>query len=122
MAFLRTSDGQPDFDIELDGAPFVARFSADSKFVYNMGNAPRGATPAGIRVWKADVASKQVVATSSDNLGTGTGGIQVSPVNGRVYITAYSGQVSVLDPNTLKVVKQFPVPMTPDGLFFGTVR
>jgi YVTN family beta-propeller protein len=122
IAFFRTSDGQPDFDIELDGSPFVARFSPDGKFVYNMGNAPRGATPAGIRVWKADVASKQVVATSSDNLGTGTGGIQVSPVNGRVYITAYSGQVSVLDPNTLKVVKQFPVPMTPDGLFFGSVR
>jgi len=43
-------------------------------------------------------------------------------VNGRVYLTAYSGQVSVLDPNTLKVVKQFPVPMTPDGLFFGSVK
>lgn len=122
MAFLRTTDGQPDFDIELEGSPFVARFSPDSRFVYNMGNAPRGATPAGIRVWKADVATRQVVATSSDNLGTGTGGIQVSPVNGRVYITAYSGQVSVLDPATLKVVKQFPVPATPDGLFFGTVK
>ena len=46
----------------------------------------------------------------------------MSPVNGRVYITAYSGQVSVLDPDTLKVVKQFPVPATPDGLFFGTVK
>jgi DNA-binding beta-propeller fold protein YncE len=122
MSFFRTSDYQLDFDIELDGSPFVARFSPDGKSVYNMGNAPRGATPGGIRVWKADVATKQVVATSSDNLGTGTGGIQVSPVNGRVYLTAYSGQVSVLDPNTLKVVKQFPVPMTPDGLFFGNVR
>jgi YVTN family beta-propeller protein len=46
----------------------------------------------------------------------------VSPFNGRVYISAYSGQVSVLDPDTLKVVKQFPTPMTPDGLFFGRVR
>lgn len=122
MSFFRTADYQPDFDIELDGSPFVARFSPDGKAVYNMGNAPRGATPAGIRVWKADVATKRVVATSSDNLGTGTGGIQVSPVNGRVYITAYSGQVSVLDPDTLTVVKQFPTPPTPDGLFFGTVR
>ena len=122
MAFFRTADHQLDFEVELEGGPFVARFSPDSKFIYNMGNAPRGATPAGIRVWKADVASKMVVATSSDDLGTGTGGIQVSPVNGRVYITAYSGQVSVLDPNSLKVVKQFPTPMTPDGLFFGTVR
>jgi WD40 repeat protein len=122
MAFIRTSDHMLDFEIELEGSPFVARFSPDGKSIYNMGNAPRGATPAGIRVWKADVASKMVVATSSDNLGTGTGGIQVSPVNGRVYLTAYSGQVSVLDPNTLKVVKQFPTPATPDGLFFGTVR
>jgi DNA-binding beta-propeller fold protein YncE len=122
MAFFRTSDAQLDFDIELDGSPFVARFSPDGRFIYNMGNAPRGATPAGIRVWKADVSAKTVVATSSEALGQGTGGIQVSPVNGRVYITAYSGQVSVLDPDTLKIVKQFPVPATPDGLFFGSVR
>src|SRR5262249_14752128 len=100
MAFFRTSDYQLDFDVQLDGSPFVARFSPDGKSVYNMGNAPRDATPAGIRVWKVDLASKAVVATSSDTLGQGTGGIQVSPVNGRVYITAYSGQVSVLDPNT----------------------
>ena len=87
-----------------------------------MGNAPRGATPGGIRAWKVDVATKKVVATSSDNLGTGTGGIQVSPLNRKVYITGYSGQVSVLDPDTLKVVKQFTAPATPDGLFFGTVQ
>ena len=122
MSFFRTSDYQLDFDITVDGSPFVSRFSPDGKSIYNMGNAPRGATPAGIRVWKADVASKTVVATSSDNLGTGTGGIQVSPFNGRVYLAAYSGQVSVLDPNTLKVVKQFDTPMTPDGVFFGSVR
>jgi DNA-binding beta-propeller fold protein YncE len=122
MSFFRTSDYQLDFDVALDGSPFVARFSPDGKAVYNMGNAPRGETPAGIRVWKVDVGSRQVIATSSETLGQGTGGIQVSPFNGRVYITAYSGQVSELDPDTLKVVKQFPVPATPDGLFFGTVR
>ena len=69
MAFYRTSDYQLDFDVELEGTPFVARFSPDGKAVYNMGNAPRGATPGGIRVWKVDVATKKVVATSSDNLG-----------------------------------------------------
>ena len=122
MAFFRTSDYQLDFDIELEGSPFVARFSPDGKSIYNMGNAPRGATPGGIRVWKADIASRKVVATSSDNLGTGTGGIQVSPFNGKVYITGYSGQVSVLDPDSLKLVKQFQAPATPDGLFFGTVQ
>ena len=122
MAFFRTADSQLDFEVELEGSPFVARFSPDGKSVYNMGNAPRGATPAGIRVWKVDVGSKQVVATSTEVLGQGTGGIQISPVNGRVYLTAYSGQVSELDPATLKVVKQFPTPMTPDGLFFGSVK
>lgn len=122
MAFFRTSDAQLDFEIELDGSPFVARFSPDGRSIYNMGNAPRGATPAGIRVWKVDLGSKTVVATSSEQIGQGTGGIQVSPVNGRVYVTAYSGTVTELDPNTLKIVKQFPVPATPDGLFFGTVR
>lgn len=122
MSFFRTSDYQLDFDIEVDGSTFVSRFSPDGKAVYNMGNAPRGAEPAGIRVWKADVASKQVVATSSETLGQGTGGIQVSPFNGRVYLSAYSGQVTALDPNTLKIVKQFTAPMTPDGLFFGAVK
>jgi YVTN family beta-propeller protein len=122
MSFFRTSDYQLDFDVTLDGGPFVARFSPDGRFVYNMGNAPRGATPAGIRVWKVDVASRQVVATSSEEIGQGTGGIQVNPVNGRVYLTAYSGTVTALDPNTLKIVKQIPVPPTPDGLFFGSRR
>ena len=122
MAFFRTADSQLDFEVELEGSPFVARFSPDGKSVYNMGNAPRGAAPAGIRVWKVDVASKQVVATSTEMLGQGTGGIQISPVNGRVYLTAYSGQVSELDPDTLKIVKQFPTPMTPDGLFFGSMK
>ena len=122
IAFFRTSDYQLDFDVALDGSPFVARFSPDGKALYDMGNAPRGATPAGIRVWKVDTSTHQIVATSSDALGQGTGGIQVSPVNGRVYITAYSGTVSELDPNTLKLVKQFQTPMTPDGLFFGTVK
>jgi DNA-binding beta-propeller fold protein YncE len=122
MSFFRTSDHQLDFDVELDGAPFVARFSPDGKYVYNMGNAPRGATPAGIRVWKVDVATKKIVATSSEVLGQGTGGIQVSPFNGRVYISAYSGQVQILDPDTLKLVKTIQTAMTPDGLFFGAVR
>jgi DNA-binding beta-propeller fold protein YncE len=68
------------------------------------------------------VATRQIVATSSEALGTGTGGLQVSPVNGLLYLTAYSGQVSVLDPGTLKVVRQFAAVDTPDGIFFGKVR
>ena len=122
VAFYRTSDYELDFSVEVDGGPFVARFSPDGKSIYNLGTAPRGGTPAGMRVWKIDTATRKVVATSSDALGTGTGGLQVSPFNGRVYISGYSGQVSVLDPDTLKLIKQFPAPNTPDGLFFGTVQ
>jgi DNA-binding beta-propeller fold protein YncE len=83
-----------------------------------MGMEPN-AQPAGIRVWKIDVATRKVVAQSSAPLGTGTGGIQVNPVNGLLYLTAYSGQVSVLDPETLRMVRQFPAADTPDGIFFS---
>lgn len=118
VALYRTADLQLDFTIDINGGPFVARFSPDGKFLYNMGNAPRDSQPAGIRVWKVDVASRQVVATSTDALGNGTGGIQVNPANGLVYLTAYSGQVVVLDPDSLRLVRQFATAETPDGLFF----
>jgi DNA-binding beta-propeller fold protein YncE len=122
VAFYRTSDLQLDFTVAVEGGPFVARFSPDGRYVYNMGNAPRDSQPPGIRVWKIDVASRKVVATSSEALGAGTGGIQVNPVNGQLYLTAYSGQGYVLDPDTLHVVRQFIATDTPDGLFFGRVR
>ena len=122
VVFYRTSDYELDFSVEVDGGPFVARFHPDGKSIYNLGTAPRGGTPAGMRVWKIDTATRKVVATSSDTLGTGTGGLQVSPFNGKVYISGYSGQVSVLDPDSLKLLKQFQAPNTPDGLFFGEVR
>ncbi len=121
IAVYRSADHQLDFTVDIDGAPFVARFSPDGRHLYNMGMEP-GRQPAGIRVWKIDTTTRQVVATSSEPLGTGTGGIQVNPVNGQLYLTAYSGQVSVLDPVTLKLVRQFTAPDTPDGLFFGKVR
>ncbi len=118
IAFYRTRDHQLDFTVDIDGAPFVARFSPDGKSLYNMGMAP-GAQPAGIRVWKVDVASRQVVAASGDALGFGTVGLQVNPVNGQVYLTAYSGAVYVLDPATLRLLRQFPAADTPDGIFFS---
>ena len=121
VAFYRTSDHQLDFTIDIDGAPFVGRFSPDGRFLYNMGMEP-DTQPAGIRVWKIDLAARRVVAQSSDNLGVGTGGIQVNPVNGQLYLTAYSGQVSVLDPDTLRRVRQFPAADTPDGIFFSGNR
>ncbi len=122
IPFYRTSDYELDFAVDVEGSPFVARFSPDGKYLYDMGNAPRGAQPRGIRLWKIDVAARKVVAASSEALGNGTGGIQVSPFNGRVYFTAYSGHIGVLDPDTLKVIKEIPAEMTPDGLFFGAVK
>jgi DNA-binding beta-propeller fold protein YncE len=121
IAFYRTRDYALDFTVGIDGAPFVARFSPDGRYLYNMGMEP-DKQPAGIRVWKVDVATRQVAATSSAALGIGTGGIQVNPVNGLLYLTAYSGQVSVLNPDTLRLIRRFPAADTPDGIFFGTVR
>lgn len=119
IAFYRTADDELDFHVPIEGAPFVSRFSPDGRWLYNMGIAPPGSQPAGIRVWRVDPATRAVVATSVDNLGAGTGSLQVSPVNGQVYLTAYSGQVSVLDPVTLALLRQFPAADTPDGLFFS---
>jgi hypothetical protein len=122
IAFYRAADHQLDFTLDIAGAPFVARFDPDSRHLYSMGNAPAGSQPAGIRVWKIDTATRQVVAQSSVALGAGTGSIQVNPLNGQVYLTAYSGQVSVLDPADLKLLRQFTAPDTPDGLFFGRLQ
>jgi DNA-binding beta-propeller fold protein YncE len=87
-----------------------------------MGMPPRGAGPGGIRVWKIDTRTRAVVATSTEDLGAGTGGLQVNPVNGLLYLTAYSGSIVVLDPDTLKVVRRIAAADTPDGIFFGRVR
>jgi Cytochrome D1 heme domain len=121
IAFYRTRDLALDFTVAIDGAPFVARFSPDGRYLYNMGMEP-DKQPAGIRVWKIDVATRQVVATTSAALGVGTGGIQVNPANGLLYLTAYNGQVSVLNPDTLRLIRRFPAADTPDGIFFSMVR
>jgi DNA-binding beta-propeller fold protein YncE len=121
VAFYRTTDHQLDFSVAIDGAPFVSRFSADGRRLYTMGTAPAG-QPAGIRVWKIDTATRQVQAHSTAALGTGTGSLQLHPLNGQIFLTAYSGQVSVLDAATLGLLRQFPAPDTPDGLFFARVQ
>jgi DNA-binding beta-propeller fold protein YncE len=121
IAFHRTSDHALDFEVAVDGAPFVARFSPDGRYLYDMGTPPRGEPP-GIRVWKIDVATRRVVATSVEDLGLGTGSLQVNPVDGRLYLTAYSGEVSVLDADSLRVLRRFKAADTPDGLFFHRRR
>jgi hypothetical protein len=63
-----------------------------------------------------------VVARSTAALCTGTGSIQVNPLNGQLYTTAYTGQVSVLDSEDLGLLRQFTAPDTPDGIFFGRLQ
>lgn len=121
VAFFRTADHQLDFTIHMEGAPFVARFGGDARYLYSMGMEP-DRLPAGIRVWKIDTTTRQVVAQSTAELGTGTGSIQVNPLNGQLYTTAYTGQVSVLDPADLRLLRQFTAPDTPDGIFFGRLQ
>ncbi|HWL61178.1 MAG TPA: hypothetical protein VNQ32_00085 [Steroidobacteraceae bacterium] len=121
VAFFRTGDHRLDFAVDMEGAPFVARFGGDGRYLYSMGMEP-GRQPAGIRVWKIDATTRQVVAQSTAELGTGTGSIQVNPLNGQLYTTAYTGQVSVLDPADLKLLRQFSAPDTPDGIFFGRLQ
>ena len=140
----RVTDAGLDFSVPVDGSPFVGRFSADNKYYFVMGSAggaatvpaaaaggtapppaqpPPSAGPPGLRVWKIDIANRSVVATSIDALGSGTGGLAINPVNGRIYVSALtSNQVSVLDPDSLKLVKQLATEPTPDGIYFGTVR
>ena len=116
--FYRVKDAQLDFSVPVDGAPFVGKFTPDNRFYFVM-----GAAEGGLRVWKIDVASHTVAARSSEPLGSGTGGLGLNPINGRVYISALAtNQVFVLAPDTLTVVKQLATEPTPDGLYFGTVR
>jgi DNA-binding beta-propeller fold protein YncE len=116
--FYRVKDAQLDFAVPVDGAPFVGKFTPDNRSYFVM-----GAAEGGLRVWKIDVGSRAVVATSTEPLGSGTGGLGLNPVNGRVYISALAtNQVFILAPDTLKVVKQLATEPTPDGIYFGTVR
>lgn len=173
VAFYRTSDGELDFAVEVDGSPFTGQFSADGRFLYVMGSAPGGrgrggrggrggqapagaapaapatgpaapaappqaaggrrsggpaAAPGGpvggnLRAWKIDVASRAVVATVSENLGSGAGSLAVNPVNGRVYMSAMAHDlISIIDPDSWTVVNTIAAENNPDGLAFTAVK
>jgi YVTN family beta-propeller protein len=123
--FYRVADTTLDFAVPVDGAPFVGMFTPDNRYYFVMGSEaipPAGGPPA-LRTWKIDVAARKVVATSSDALGSGTGGLSINPLNGRVYISALTdNRVSVLDPQTLKLVKRIDTEPTPDGIYFGRIQ
>jgi YVTN family beta-propeller protein len=118
IAFYRTADDQLDFTVAVDGQPFVARFSADGKYLYDAGH-----NAGQIRVWKIDVAQRKVVATSSDDIGKNTGSLTVNPFNGLVYVDDQAtNKMSEIDPQTWKVTKQFTTDKTPDQIAFTVVR
>lgn len=151
VALYNTTDGTPAFSVDVDGGPFVSRFSHDGRFLYVMGSAggggrggrgggqPGGAAPAAggtppaagaagavggnLRAWKIDLTTRQVVGTLAENLGSGAGSLAVNPVNGLVYMSAMANDlITVIDPTTWAVVKQIATEDNPDGLFFGKVR
>ena len=116
--FYRVKDAQLDFSVPVDGAPFVGKFTADNRFYFVM-----GAVEGGLRVWKIDVPARKVIAQSTESLGSGNGGLGINQITGNVYISALvANKVSVLDPQTLKLVKQIDTEPTPDGIYFATIR
>lgn len=127
VLFYRTSDDQLDFSVDVDGWAFVGKFGADGLY-YEMGSgSPRtpntswGNGP--LRVWKIDPASRKVLATASDNLGSGTGSLVINPFNREIYVSAMvDNQINVLDPATLKVLKRIRTKQTPDCIEFTEVR
>jgi len=84
---------------------------------------PGGPVGGNLRAWKVDVATRTVVGTIAENLGSGAGGLSVNPANGRVYMTAMAHDlVSIIDPQTWTVVKTIAAENNPDGMAFAQVR
>ncbi len=116
IAFYRTSDYQLDFAVEVNGGPFVAKFSHDGRYLYDAGN-----RSGEMLAWKVDVNSRKVVATV-ENLGKGIGSLVVNPFDGQVFVSAATpSQISIIDPKTWKVMKTMQANKTPDEMaFVGT--
>ncbi len=115
VAFYRTADNHLDFTIPIEGAPFVGKFSADGKYLYDA-----GIQDGNIHAWKIDIAERKVVATS-EPLGTATGTLTVSPFNREIYVSdAKASKVSQLDADSWKLVKVLPADKTPDAILFAS--
>ena len=89
--------------------------------------AARGAAggPVGgnLRAWKIDVEARKVVASITENLGSGAGGLVVSPVDGHVYISAMAHDlISIIDPDSWTVVRTIAAEDNPDGMAVTEVR
>jgi DNA-binding beta-propeller fold protein YncE len=115
IAFYRTTDNELDFTVPVEGTPFVAKFSADGKFLFGAGFAG----PRKLAVWKVDVAKRAVVATLAEGLGEDPGSLEVNPFTGRVYVSDQpTNRVHQIDPDTWKVAGAIRTEKTPDAMAF----
>ncbi|MBV9611776.1 MAG: hypothetical protein JO091_04860 [Acidobacteriaceae bacterium] len=118
IAFYRTADNQLDFTIAVDGNPFVAKFSADGKYLYDAGH-----RNGQIVAWKIDIANRKAVSTLTGELGHDAGSLEVNPFNHDVYISDQAtDKISEIDPETWQVKKQLATAKTPDCMAFTVVR
>ncbi len=74
VAFYRTSDDKLDFEVPLEGSPYVTCFSPDGKYLYVAGYDAAMKAAA----WKIDLADKKVVSTLH-GVGQHAGTIAVDP-------------------------------------------
>ena len=115
IAFYRTADHQLDFDIPIDGTPFVGKFSRDGKFFCNAGFTAHGQLGA----WKIDVLKREVVASIADGLGHDPGSLEVNPYSGNVYISDQPGRkINIVDPTTWRLITVFATAPAPDAMAF----
>lgn len=119
IAFFRTSDNELDFTIPVEGTPFVAKFSADGRFLYEAGFA----APRKLGAWKIDVAERKVVASLLEGLGEDPGSLEVSPFTGVVYISDQpTNTIHLIDPETWQVAGRITTEKTPDAMGFTTLQ
>lgn len=117
IAFYRTEDDQLDFTVAVEGHPFISKFSADGTYLYNAGTRKEE-----ILAWKIDVAHRRVLATV-ENLGEGIGSLCVNPFDGTVYVSAAEpSQISIIDPDSWKVIRKLQTDAVPDAIAFTTVQ
>lgn len=107
---------QLEYEVQLDGSPFTAKFGADGAVLYNIGTR-HGETC----VWKIDVAGRQA-AKAVYGLGGDPGSLEVSPFTGNIYVTDQpTRKLMILDPDSLALIKSIETDPSPDAMAFGTI-
>jgi len=118
VAFYRTKDHALDFTVPVDGTPFVGKFSADGKYLYNAGFA----VPGRLGTWKIDVGHRRVVASLSEGLGADPGSLEVNPFTGAVYVSDQATHtIYEMDPQAWRVTSRLSAPPSPDCMGFATL-